>query len=420
MSERKPSRAGVVSQTGGIKTPERLDRTLTVTTPKTWLALWALIAALGAVVTWSVVGEVATYVRADGIFLSRDGLVLDVVSTSGGTLGRILPEVGDVLAVGDLVAELSDAGEMERHRSAVAAAEERRQFLRARETAAAAENAQYEQNIEEQRVRLRALMEAGNEIVAGARARLTTLEQLAAEGIVSQADVETGAQTLDGAQRSLFDVMRRQDELEADELQRRSLQNASIDDARLQYLEARRRVSELDVVMDAWRVRTTVAGRVTEIKSQLGANLAAGDPVLSIETGEEGLDVLIYVSPADGKRVVPGMPVLVSPSTARRETYGAMNGTVQSLSEFPASPSGMAAVLQNQDLVEAFSTAGPPYPGRVALTPNPASIGGFDWTSLRGEDLVITPGTLASVEIRVANEPPITLALPWFRQIAGL
>ena len=240
MSERKPSRAGVVSQTGGIKTPERLDRTLTVTTPKTWLALWALIAALGAVVTWSVVGEVATYVRADGIFLSRDGLVLDVVSTSGGTLGRILPEVGDVLAVGDLVAELSDAGEMERHRSAVAAAEERRQFLRARETAAAAENAQYEQNIEEQRVRLRALMEAGNEIVAGARARLTTLEQLAAEGIVSQADVETGAQTLDGAQRSLFDVMRRRDELEADDLSRRNGLKVRLADANQDLLEAER------------------------------------------------------------------------------------------------------------------------------------------------------------------------------------
>ncbi len=420
MNEREPLHADVLSRAGGIKTPERLDGALTVTTPKTWLALWTLIAALGAVITWSVVGEVATYVRADGIFLSRDGLVLDIVSTSGGTLNRIVPEVGDVLAVGDLVAEVSDAGELERHRSAVAAAGERRQFLRAQEAAAAAENAQYEQNLQEQRERLQALMEAGNEIVASARARLTTLEQLAAEGIVSQADVETGAQTLDGAQRSLFDVMRRQDQLEADELQRRSLQNAAIGDARLQYLEAQRRVNELDVVMDTWRVRATVAGRVTEIKSQLGANLAPGDPVLSIETGEEGLDVLIYVSPTDGKRVAPGMPVLVSPSTARRETFGAMIGAVQSLSEFPASPSGMAAVLQNQDLVEAFSTGGPPYPGRVTLTPNPGSLSGFDWTSRRGEELVVTPGTLASVEIRVANDPPITLALPWFREIAGL
>ena len=369
---------------------------------------------------WSVLGEVATYVRADGIFLSRDGLVLDIVSTSGGTLDRILPEVGDVLAVGDLVAEVSDPAALERHRSAVAAAEERLQFLRAQETAAAEENALFEQNLREQRERLRALVETGDDIVESARVRLSGIEQLAARGIVSRSAVEAGAQTLDDAQRGLFDVMRRREQLEADELQRRGLQNAAIADARSGYLEAQRQVNELEAVIDTWRIRSTRAGRVTEIKSQLGANLAPGDPVLSIETGEEGMDVLIYVSPADGKRVAPGMPVLVSPSTARREMFGAMNGTVQSLSEFPASPGGMAAVLQNQDLAAAFSSNGPPYPGRVALTPNPRSVSGVDWTSQRREDLTITSGTLASVEIRVANEPPIALALPWFRDITGL
>ena len=419
MTENGPARV-VVSQMGGMQAPERLDQALAVTTPKAWLGWCALIVMLAAVMVWSVLGEVATYVQADGIFLGRDGLVLDIVSTSGGTLDRILPEVGDVLAVGDLVAEVSDPAAVERHRSAVAAAEERLQFLRAQEAAAAEENALFEQNLREQRERLRALVETGDDIVESARARLSSIEQLAARGIVSRSAVEAGAQTLDDAQRGLFDVMRRREQLEADELQRRGLQNAVIADARSGYLEAQRRVNELEAVIDTWRIRSTRAGRVTEIKSQLGANLAPGDPVLSIETGEEGMDVLIYVSPADGKRVAPGMPVLVSPSTARREMFGAMNGTVQSLSEFPASPGGMAAVLQNQDLAEAFSSNGPPYPGRVALTPNPRSVSGFDWTSQRGEDLAITPGTLASVEIRVANEPPIALALPWFRDITGL
>ena len=414
-----PTRADI-SQTSGVRTPERLDRALSVTTPKTWLLLSALIALLAAVITWSVVGEVATYVRADGIFLSRDGLVLDIVSTSGGTLDRILPEVGDVLAVGDLVAEISDPAEVERRRSAVAAAGERLQFLRAQEAAAQEENALFEQNLREQRERLEALAEAGREILENARARVSNMEGLAAQGIISQVELEASGRTLDDAQRSLFDVMRRRDQLEADELQRRGLQNASLADARSQHLEAQRRVNEIEAVIDTWRIRATEAGRVTEIKSQLGASLAPGEPVLSIETGAEGMDVLIYVSPADGKRVAPGMPVLVSPGTARRETYGAMNGTVQDLSEFPASPGGMAAVLRNQDLAESFSQNGPPYPGRVALTPNPLSVSGFDWTSQRGEELAITPGTLASVEIRVANEPPIALVLPWFRQVAGL
>ncbi len=403
-----------------IATPERLDRTLSVTTPKAWLALSALTAMLAGVVAWSIMGEVSTYVRADGIFLSREGLVLDIVSTSGGTLRRIAPEVGEILEVGDIVAETFDAEVMEQHRSAVAAAAERLEFLDAQEEAAAAENLLFERNLEDQRARLDALMITGRELVENARTRLESIERLAARGVVSQTAMEDSAQALDGAQRNLFDVMRRRDDIETEELRRRSQQNASIADSRMQYLEAQRRVNELDVVIESWQVRATVAGRVTEIKSHVGANLAPGEPVLSIETGQEGMDVLIYVNPSDGKRVTPGMPVLVSPSTARRETYGAMTGAVSSLSEFPASPGGMAAVLQNQELAATFSSNGPPYPGRVALTPNPGSVSGFDWTSRRGEELTVTPGTLASAEIRVANEPPITLALPWFREIFGL
>ncbi len=405
--------------TGTIATPERLDRVLTVTTPKAWLALAGLTALLTTVVAWSFLGEVATYVRADGIFLSRGGQVLDVVSTSRGKLRRIAAEVGDMLEVGDVVAETFDVEVMERHRSAVATAAERLQFLDSQEAAAAEENDFFEQNVQEQRQRLDALAEAGQQIVERSRSRLASIEQLAADGAVSQTAIEASAQALDSAQRSLFDVMRRRDEMEAGELRRRSLQRAAIADARSQYLDAERRVNEFDAIIETWRVRSTAAGRVTEIKSQVGATLAPGEPVLSIEIGEEGLDVLIYVSPADGKRVTPGMPVLVSPSTARRETFGAMIGTVQSLSEFPASPTGMAAALQNQDLAATFSAAGPPYPGRVALVPNPRSANGFDWTSRRGEELTITPGTLASVEIRVRSAPPAALALPWFGELVG-
>ncbi len=48
------------SHSASIRTPERLDRALTVTTPKTWIMLAALIAGLAIVVAWSILGEVAT------------------------------------------------------------------------------------------------------------------------------------------------------------------------------------------------------------------------------------------------------------------------------------------------------------------------------------------------------------------------
>ena len=97
-----------------------------------------------------------------------------------------------------------------------------------------------------------------------------------------------------------------------------------------------------------------------------------------------------------------------------------MTGAVESLSEFPASLSGIVASLQNEDLAAALLGSGPPYPGRVALTPDPSTASGFRWTSSRGATVDVTPGTLAQVEIRTGSQPPAALILPWFQRVLGL
>ena len=49
-----------------LTTPERLDRMLSVTRVRGWIALLAIFMVAGAVGVWSVFGEVATYVKANG------------------------------------------------------------------------------------------------------------------------------------------------------------------------------------------------------------------------------------------------------------------------------------------------------------------------------------------------------------------
>ena len=49
-----------------LSTPEQLDRTLYVTTPKRWIALVALLAMAAAIVVWAVKGEVSTFVEPTG------------------------------------------------------------------------------------------------------------------------------------------------------------------------------------------------------------------------------------------------------------------------------------------------------------------------------------------------------------------
>ena len=398
---------------------EHLDHVLYVTTPKGWVALFTLLLMLGAAVAWSVMGEVATYVRADGLVLNRGGVVYDVAASSRGTLAGVAPSVGDKVAEGDIVAEIADPETVQRHVGAVALAEERLRTLRTREAEEKAQNELAERHIERQRARLDELQRTGSELIGATRERLASERALLERGLISREAVERSEQTLERVQLNLFDVLRRADEMEFDDLRRRNELRSRVLLAQEQLMAAETRVEELAAVIETWRIRAPVTGQVTEIRAQPGATLDAGQSVLAIETGGEGLDVLFYVAPADGKRIEAGMPARVSPVTFRREEFGLMLGTVQSLSEFPTSLDGLMAVLQNRGLAESFSRNGAPYPGRISLTPDPSTASGFVWTSPQAAEVDVTPGTLAEVEIEVERRPPVELIVPWIRERLG-
>ena len=308
---------------------------------------------------------------------------------------------------------------MERYANALALVEERIWTLRDREGEAQEENALIDHNLAQQRTNLDVLERTGRELIETASARLRGNLALFDDGLVARTEIEANEEAVDLARRNLFDVMRRRDDLASEVLRRRNDLRIRVDEANAQLLEAKRKVTELETLIETWRIRAPVSGRITEIKAQVGAVLQAGESVLGIQTGDEGLDVLIYVSTADGKRVAPGMPARVSPNTVRHVEYGYMTGVVESISQFPASVDSMAAILQNQELAETFSNSGTPYSGRIALTPDPASASGYAWTSAKGAEVEITSGTVARVEIEVESQPPITLVIPLIKEGLG-
>ena len=402
-----------------LDVPEHLDRALYMTTPKGWLALFTLMAMMGAVVAWAVLGEVATYVQGDGILMNRGGTVFDAASPERGKLARIVPSLGDLVRAGDVVAEIDDPETMARYANALALVEEWKQTMRDREAEARAENALIDQNLAQRGATLDVLERIGQVLIETASARLRRNWVLFEDGLVGRTEIKDDEAALDFARRNLFDVMRWRDDLTSEALRRRNDLRIRVDEAKAQFLEAQRQVKELETLIETWRIRAPVSGRVTDIKAQVGAVLQPGESVLGIQRGDEGLDVLIYVSTADGKRVEPGMPARVSPNTVRHAEYGYMTGVVESISGFPASVDSMAAVLQNQELAETFASSGAPYTGRIALIPDATTASGFAWTSARGAELEITAGTLARVEVEVERQPPITLVIPLIKEELG-
>ena len=104
--------------------------------------------------------------------------------------------------------------------------------------------------------------------------------------------------------------------------------------------------------------------------------LAVGTPVVAIESEGNKLEALIYIPAERGKNVKPGMQVRIEPSTVKREEFGTMIGTVVTVSDFPMTPQGMAAVLHNDNLVTRFSHDGAPYAATVSArsrTPPPSA-----------------------------------------------
>jgi len=399
-----------------LEAAEHLDRALQVTTPKAWLALLALTFMLTAFVGWSILGEVTSHIRAEGIILSRDGTVFDAVSPAGGQLARIVPAVGDTVAEGNIVAEVFDAETMERHTGAVNLVQERSRVLLDREAEEKAENEFADRNVARQRARLDELQRTSSELVRITQERLENDRAMLERGFTNRTVVEQSERALEEARISLFDVLRRRDDLDFDDLRRRNELRSRVVQAEAELAEAKRQVKEVAALIDTWRIPAPVSGRVIEIKAQPGDSLDPGQSVLGIETGGEGLDVLFYVSAANGKRIEAGMKALVSPANVRREEFGLMIGTVERLSEFPASLDGMVAVLRNQDLAKTLSHGGAPYPGRVMLTPDPSNSNGFSWTSPQAAHVSVRSGTLAEVEVEVSKRPPIELIVPWIKE----
>src|SRR3546814_10691368 len=113
-------------------------------------------------------------------------------------------------------------------------------------------------------------------------------------------------------------------------------------------------------------ITAPASGHVTEITVAEGGLIREGQSLLTFQTGGSGLELLLYIPPQHGKKVQAGTPVQIAPSTAKREEFGTLIGTVKSISAFPVTLDGMRAALQDRKSTRTFSREGPPFMARVS------------------------------------------------------
>ena len=209
--------------------------------------------------------------------------------------------------------------------------------------------------------------------------------------------------------------------IDAEELDQRDRRDQEVWRQQEAVNAARRTVEELTIRLEptpASSARSPVMSPRSRRRS--GTVVAPGKPILSIETAGEGLELVLYIPPDQGKKVAPGMEVHIEPATVKKEEFGTLVGRVLSISEFPVSAEGMMAILQNQQLVTRFSAQGAPYAARVALIRDISTTERLCLVGRTGSAGDAVRGTTASAEVTVRTQAPITLVLPLLRERTGI
>lgn len=94
-----------------LRSPERLDSMIRVTTPAEWLLMCAVVIMLLSIIIWSVLGSFT--IKSEGMGLITDyGGIFDVVHESSGVVQNVYVKKGDHVEKGDIVATIFSSNEV--------------------------------------------------------------------------------------------------------------------------------------------------------------------------------------------------------------------------------------------------------------------------------------------------------------------
>lgn len=398
-----------------LRDPEQLNAALRLTSPASWLLLAVLALAVASAVAWGFLGRLPFRAEGMGVILKRDSLIYSVAAEATGIVAAIRARAGQEVKEGDELVSLSQPQVETERRSAERVLAD----LVAQQARLAAMS---RQDVDRRRASQEKQTAAVEQSIAAVRQDVAFLTSLRAteekelkQGFITRDEFESTKNQLDAAQKSLRDLTNQLTTLAIAQVEFENQQELARLQLDGQVLAARNRLADLETQLKTTRaLRSPAEGTVTEVATKLGAQVVAGQGVVVVEERGSGLQTVAYLPISQGKRVAPGMQAEVGPTSIEREIYGTVRATVRSVSALPVTREGLQAVLGNDQLVEQMLEAGSPIEVRLDLAEDPATPSGLRWSSSRGPDVRVTPGTTAVAAITVQDQRPIDLVVPLY------
>lgn len=402
-----------------LSSPEQLDQLMRITSPVGWLALLALGVLLFCGVLWGIYGSIPTKVDGSGILMSRGG-IFTISARASGKVTVILFNESDTVLAGQVVVVIGQPG----IRDKIMEAEDNIRDLKTRYAHArdfgTRELALEEKSLADQRANLiqtNANLSAQLKLL---EKRLKDQQRLVKLGLITRIKAWNTQIEIDNRTETVSRNKNQIKQLSINRLQTKDRIDEKLLDIQNQIDAAQDELQDLqNTLKEDSRAVCFYSGKIVSVDVKLGDVVQTGEPLMTIEMiGNQSrfLEAILYFPASQGKRIRPGMKAQVSPSTVKKEEYGAIIGLVTFVSPFPASPQAMKRELQNEKMVEDLSKGGAPIKVKVALVPDPRTFSRYRWTSSDGPPVSIREGTICSGSAIVKRQPPIQLVIPLMKK----
>lgn len=431
-----------------LSSPEQLDQLITVTRPRGWIALLGLICILLTGIVWGFVGGIPLKVNGTGMITASEG-VTNVIHPVSGRITDVKVKQGDYVRKGDVIARIEQGSLVDTINTLKKDIELAKYFDIEEFNEGNIELSSSLSDVYDIALEIRqtsGLMNKEQNLSRYKQAGLN-LDQYKLDAALLQKDVEEKKSLYENGAISKKEYDDAVSELEAantkvqiarEELIQEQVNTLTPDEKlHLEYLIQQLETKKAIIISEMTdklnkaveelnhysKIVSQVEGRILEINVEKGNIIGQGESIAKVIRDDKtvnSLEVVLYVSPQEGKKVMAGMDAHVSPTIIKKEDYGYMIGKVISVSEYPTSVQSIVQKLGNEQLANEFSAGSAPIEVRVNLIPDPSTYSGFKWSTSKGPDMKIDSGNICTGSIVIQNRRPVEMVVPYLKKILNV